>query len=351
MKVHEAASLLGVTPRALRYYEEKGLLQPCKEAVNGYRLYGDEDLERLRWVIALRELGLPIAAIQEVLLASGQPERWISKLDSARAALYSEWVTAKEALDALDATMAGWQQAGTPQLGKLEEAALKMKQNRLQRAAWRDNWNIDEYAASYGAEAPYELLKQQLTERQYRITLQQTTEWLEPRAGESGLELGAGSGNLTELIAASGAKLTAIEQSPQMLSLLRKRLPQVDAKLGNLLSLPLSEQAWSFVACSFAMQHLTHAQQLLALEEIDRVLKPGGRAVMAGFMIEDRIQETAGSASDLTQGFVHCSLKQLSAWFKPRGYSLLTQAVDEGIYILYAVKPEQAVGLDSDQES
>jgi putative AdoMet-dependent methyltransferase len=341
MKVHEAARLLGVTPRALRFYEEKGLLQPHKEAENGYRLYGEDDLIRLRWIISLRELGLSISAIQEAMPAIEQPKQWISKLDRARAALYAEWLTAKEALEALDSTLTSWKQSGTAHLTQIEQAARKMKENRLERAAWRDDWNVDELAASFGIEAPYELLKRQVSEEQYRSTLLQTAEWLNPQPGEWGLELGAGSGNLSELLAASGARLTAVEQSAQMLTVLSSRLPQLDAKQGNLLSLPLSGQAYAFVGCSFAMQHLNHAQQLLAFEEIDRVLQPGGRVAIAGFMVDDRDASTYEAVYEHTQGFVYCSMAQLTQWLEQRGYSASIKAIDAPIYILYASKHTQ----------
>ena len=52
LTIHEAAETTGWSPRMLRYVEKVGLVEPRRSA-NGYRLYGPEELQRLR---TLREL-------------------------------------------------------------------------------------------------------------------------------------------------------------------------------------------------------------------------------------------------------------------------------------------------------
>jgi DNA-binding transcriptional MerR regulator len=52
LTIHEAAQTTGWTPRMLRYVERIGLIEPQRSA-SGYRLYGPEELQRLR---TLREL-------------------------------------------------------------------------------------------------------------------------------------------------------------------------------------------------------------------------------------------------------------------------------------------------------
>jgi MerR family transcriptional regulator, copper efflux regulator len=52
LTIHEAAQTTGWSPRMLRYVERSGLIEPQRSA-SGYRLYGPEELQRLR---TLREL-------------------------------------------------------------------------------------------------------------------------------------------------------------------------------------------------------------------------------------------------------------------------------------------------------
>ncbi len=63
----EVARLSGVTSRTLRHYDAIGLLPPAGVGANGYREYGRDELLRLQQVLVLRELGLPLGQIREVL--------------------------------------------------------------------------------------------------------------------------------------------------------------------------------------------------------------------------------------------------------------------------------------------
>lgn len=54
-KIQEVAAELGLTPRAIRYYEELGLLAPAARSGGDYRLYDADDIERLRFIKGLRD--------------------------------------------------------------------------------------------------------------------------------------------------------------------------------------------------------------------------------------------------------------------------------------------------------
>ncbi len=66
LRPSEAADRLGVSTKALRVYEERGLVAPIRTAV-GWRAYGREEMGRLAEVAALRALGLSLAQIARVL--------------------------------------------------------------------------------------------------------------------------------------------------------------------------------------------------------------------------------------------------------------------------------------------
>ena len=113
MKINEAETLVGVTRKNIRFYEEEGLLHPRRNSDNGYRDYTDADVETLRRIKLLRKLGLPIGEIR--LLQDGRLtvadamrrhqvalEREAENLQQARALCASLEADAP-ALDALDA--------------------------------------------------------------------------------------------------------------------------------------------------------------------------------------------------------------------------------------------------------
>ena len=65
--IGEVAELLGVTTKAIRYYEEIGLLDEPQRTEAGYRLYGAQDLLRLSRVKQMQDLGLSLERIRTLL--------------------------------------------------------------------------------------------------------------------------------------------------------------------------------------------------------------------------------------------------------------------------------------------
>ncbi|PCG85076.1 MerR family transcriptional regulator [Streptomyces sp. WZ.A104] len=65
--IQEIARKAGTTSRTLRHYGDLGLLTPSRVGSNGYRYYDQDALVRLQRILLLRELGLSLPAIKDVL--------------------------------------------------------------------------------------------------------------------------------------------------------------------------------------------------------------------------------------------------------------------------------------------
>ena len=66
MKINEVEALVGITKKNIRFYEEKGLLSPDRNSENGYRDYGQAEVDALRRIKLLRKLGVPIEEIRRM---------------------------------------------------------------------------------------------------------------------------------------------------------------------------------------------------------------------------------------------------------------------------------------------
>jgi MerR family transcriptional regulator, repressor of the yfmOP operon len=76
LKIQEVAAETGLTTRAIRYYEEVGLLEPAARSGGDYRLYDGSDLDRLRHIKELRdEAGFSLAQIGQLLEDEAARER------------------------------------------------------------------------------------------------------------------------------------------------------------------------------------------------------------------------------------------------------------------------------------
>lgn len=65
--VKEVSDLAGVSVRTLQHYDNVGLLKPSSYSQAGYRLYGDDDLERLQQILFFKELDFSLKGIKEIL--------------------------------------------------------------------------------------------------------------------------------------------------------------------------------------------------------------------------------------------------------------------------------------------
>ncbi len=68
LRIQEVSAETGLTPRAIRYYEEIGLLAPAGRSGGDYRLYDADDLDRLRFIRGLRDdAGFSLSEIRQLL--------------------------------------------------------------------------------------------------------------------------------------------------------------------------------------------------------------------------------------------------------------------------------------------
>lgn len=66
-RIKEVADLAGVSVRTLHHYDNIGLLNPTSYSAAGYRLYAQQDLERLQQILFFKELGFDLIEIKEIL--------------------------------------------------------------------------------------------------------------------------------------------------------------------------------------------------------------------------------------------------------------------------------------------
>lgn len=103
-------------------------------------------------------------------------------------------------------------------------------------------------------------------------------EWLmddlQLRAGKVALEVGAGTGKFTKNIVETGAQAIALDPVPQMLTQLKRAVPEATATLGSATSIPLADESVDAVICAQSLHWFATRE---ALAEMRRVLKPGGK--------------------------------------------------------------------------
>lgn len=137
MKINEVEALVGITRKNIRFYEAEGLLSPRRNSQNGYRDYGETEVEVLRRIKLLRKLGLPLEEIRQMQHGaytvgdgmrrpSGVPGAGAAESGSGHPLLRGRSSDRRERLEELDAQslldrMAQMEQEGTTFMNKQKQ--------------------------------------------------------------------------------------------------------------------------------------------------------------------------------------------------------------------------------------
>lgn len=138
------------------------------------------------------------------------------------------------------------------------------------------------------------------------------------------LDIGTGTGRMAEIFAPLASRITALDRSPEMLRIARAKLADrgIDAELvqGDFAALPLANDAVDTIVMHQVLHFASDPRGVVA--EAARVLRPGGRLLIADFAPHDQ-EDLRTLAAHARLGF---SDSQMDDWFAAA--KLATEAVD-----------------------
>lgn len=104
---------------------------------------------------------------------------------------------------------------------------------------------------------------------------------VDPKSGQSVLDMAAGTGSSTAAFARPGVRLVAGDFSEGMLAEGRKRHPEIEFVFADATKLPFKAKEFDATTISFGLRNVVDVEA--ALSEMFRVTKPGGRIVICEF--------------------------------------------------------------------
>ncbi|WP_100013099.1 MerR family transcriptional regulator [Lentibacillus sediminis] len=341
--IKDAAKLLQTTTRAIRFYEEKGLIYPQKAVDNNYRFFTDQDLLRLHTILALREIGIPVQEIKQLLSEEGMNTR--KYLDIQRAALFEKWLEIRDMLGTIDG-MVGRTEYSDFSMKDIHKLAQHLKNLKEQRKGWVDKWDFDSWADNFDSH-----IKQEghgfNVHQGYDEALAKVVQLVERKENALVVDIGVGTGNLgAKFLQNEGSRVIGVDQSDEMLLECKRAHPEIDTRKGHFLALPLLDEQADAIVSSYALHHLPDKEKLLALEEMTRVLKAGGQICIADLMFVDKSHrkevmdelQAAGNTEAIAaiedEYYADCSV--LIDWLLGHGYSVDSWQLNDILGIIYA---------------
>jgi ubiquinone/menaquinone biosynthesis C-methylase UbiE len=118
----------------------------------------------------------------------------------------------------------------------------------------------------------------------YQRLVMRHVELLRPASGDDILDAGAGTGNVTKLLAVPGARVVGIDFCVPALVRCRQKVPTAEFRQADMTQpLPFESNSFDKIACSVTLHFLEPERQQFALKELLRVLRPGGRLALSVF--------------------------------------------------------------------
>jgi SAM-dependent methyltransferase len=118
-------------------------------------------------------------------------------------------------------------------------------------------------------------------------------------AGPSVLDVGCGSGELCELAASRGARVSGIEAAAELVEFARRTVPEADLRVGPIEQLPWPDESFDLVTGFNAFQFA--ADFVVALAEAGRVMRSGGRVAICNWGGSRTAKSTRSRATGRTQ--------------------------------------------------
>lgn len=144
-----------------------------------------------------------------------------------------------------------------------------------------DKRRADVAAMFDGVARRYDLFNDVLSIGQVRRWRRATTAAVDPLPGQRILDLAAGTGTSSAVLAERGAYVVASDISLGMLAQGRVQQPRLDFVAGDALALPFADGTFDAVTISYGLRNVERT--LDALQEMHRVTRVGGRVVIAEF--------------------------------------------------------------------
>lgn len=151
-----------------------------------------------------------------------------------------------------------------------------------------------------------------------------TVKAIDPKPGERILDVAAGTGTSSAALAKSGATIVAVDFSPGMIEEGRRRQPGIEFVEADAERLPFGDEEFDAVTISFGLRNISNP--IVALGEMYRVLKPGGRLVVTEFSHPTNVVMRAGYDAWMKLAFP--VLAKLSST-NPEAYTYLVESIKQ----------------------
>jgi cysteine synthase A len=211
---------------------------------------------------------------------------------------------------------------------------------------FRFNALFDDWADTYDKTIYMKSGEYQEVFLNYTEILNETVKHISKYEGATVLDIGAGTGNLTNVTAKAGYTTTGIEPNSKMRDIAIDKYPSISFLAGTFLALPIDENSVDSIVSSYAFHHLTDAEKRDSIKLLKTKLKPDGNVIISDTMYSS-LEEKESIIKDATaKGYTnlvhdletefYTTHEFLTNLFECEGFHVSYQQMNKFVWILTA---------------
>lgn len=294
MKANDICKGLGISYKSLRVYEEKGLVVPKRISDNNYREYKKSDIWKLKCIKILKELGLSLDEIKEILAEENYSNDNLNKLYSQLKVLETRLIeisimkeTINKGINILLKEKINSREKFLKTIIGMEKVLEQKKdEERKKKIEWNEK-KFDEVANNYVEIyfkndieyiAGMKLLKEKIKKEKENMKI---------------LDIGCGTSEYWQEIG-ENFNLYGIDYSLNMLMLSKKNIPTMKVFYGditnydNIRNFSSLYGKMKLITMCFTLHHIKYEEQILVLKNIFDLLENDGKIIIIDRMFKDK---------------------------------------------------------------
>ncbi|NUS92018.1 MAG: class I SAM-dependent methyltransferase [Nocardia sp.] len=141
--------------------------------------------------------------------------------------------------------------------------------------------------------------------------------------GDGGLvaDIGCGPGRIAGFLATQRTRVHGIDLSPEMVAVARKRFPEIDFDVGSMTALDIADGSRAGLVAWYSLIHIPPPERGGVLAEFHRVLRPGGKLLLAFQVGTDILHLDEGYGHTVSLDFHRFSIDELASSLEAHGFT------------------------------
>lgn len=151
-------------------------------------------------------------------------------------------------------------------------------------------------------------------------------DWLAERVGKSGVicDLGSGPGQIARYLANRGAQVCGIDLSGEMVKQAQRLNPDIGFTQGSMLTLSdTADESFAGVAAFYSVIHIPRSSVVAALQEINRILQPGGMLLLTFHIGETLIFMDEWWGRAVSIDFHFFTVEEMKGYLVAAGFAIM----------------------------